>query len=193
MATSHPERVRAGGRSERIRQRVGRACLELLAEGVVELSPADVAQRAGVSRATIYRWWPTPSALAGEALAEHTGGRLDAPDTGSWTGDLHALARRLATFFADPVEVSLNAIMAGGRHRAFDETVLRHYEPLFDGWRAMVERARARGELREGVDADTVLMTLASPLLVQPLVFHRRPRDAEVDRIAALVVAATAA
>lgn len=96
-------------------------------------------------------------------------------------------ARRLAAFFNDPAEVALNAIMASGSAPDLDTLVLESYARLFDAWRAMVDRARARGELRPDVDADTVLLTVASPLLVIPLLFHRTVTPAELRRIAALV------
>lgn len=191
-ATEAPRRVRAGGRSERVRRQVAQACLDLLGEGNVDFGPLEVAQRSGVSRATIYRWWPTKSDLLREALEWHTR-HLDPPDTGSWAGDLRALTRQLAAFFSDPVEVSQNAIMASGQHPDYDALVLEWFEPLFDGWRAMVERAAVRGEVRADVDADTVLLMVASPLLMVPLLFHRRLTRTEVTRIADLAVAATTA
>jgi AcrR family transcriptional regulator len=184
-------RTRAGGRSERIRRQVGRACLALLAEGRVDVGPAAVAARAGVTRATIHRWWPTKAALLREALAEHTGHRLDPPDLGSWEADVRALTASLATFFADPVEVGQNAIMAGGRDPEYDEVVLEHYEPLFDSWREVVERARARGELRADLDADSVILTWVAPLVLVPLLFHRRLGRGELDRHVELLLAAT--
>jgi AcrR family transcriptional regulator len=190
-ASEAPQRVRAGGRSERVRRQVALACLDLLAEGNVDFGPLEVAQRSGVSRGTIYRWWPTKPDLLREALAWHTR-TLDVPDTGTWAGDLRALARQLAAFFSDPVEVSQNAIMASGQHPDFDALVLDYFAPLFDGWRALVERGRARGEVRADVDADTVMLMIASPLLMVPLLFHRRLTRTEVARIADLAIAATA-
>jgi AcrR family transcriptional regulator len=183
------ERIRTGGRSERVRQQVGQACLALLSDGQTDFGPADVALRSGVSRATVYRWWPTKADLLREAIAMHTGRRLDPPDTGSWRGDLRALARKLAAFFSDPVELALDAIMASGSAPDFDALVLETFEPVFVAWRALVERARDRGEVRAGVDSDTVLLSLASPLLVMPLLFHRTPTPTEVRRIADLVYA----
>jgi AcrR family transcriptional regulator len=185
------ERVRAGGRSERVRRQVGAVSLEMLAEGRLDLTPAEVALRSGVSRTTVYRWWPTKPALVREALAVHTERRVEPPDTGTWRGDLVALADRLSTFFSDPVEVALNAIMASGSSPDFDQIVLDHFAPVFAAWRDMVERARARGELRDNVDADTALLTLASPLLTVPLLFHRTPSPDEVRRIADTVYAGT--
>lgn len=183
-------RVRAGGRSERVRRRVAEATLGLLGEGRADFGPAEVAARAGVSRATLHRWWPTKADLVREALTQHTG-RLDPPDTGSWEGDLRALVAQLAAFFADPVEVSQNAIMASGRHPDYDALVLEHYGPRFAAWRAVVERGRARGEVRPDLDPDLVVAMLASPLLVGPLVLHHTPDPADLDRIADFVLAAT--
>ena len=174
-----------------MRRQVGKASLALLAEGRLELTPAEVAQRSGVSRTTVYRWWPNKPALVREALAVHTDRRVDPPDSGTWRGDLDTLARQLSRFFSDPVEVALNAIMASGSSPEFDALVLDHFAPVFDAWRAMIERARSRGELRPNVDADTVLFTLASPLLAIPLLFHRTPSPAQVRRIVETVYAAT--
>jgi AcrR family transcriptional regulator len=181
------ERVRSGGRSERVRRRVGETCLALLAEGRTDFGPAEVASRSGVSRATLHRWWPAKADLLREALAVHTEHRIDPPDTGSWHGDLHELASRLTVFFSDPTEVALNAIMAGGSAPDFDALVLERFAPVFDAWRAMVERARKRGEVRADVDKDAVLYALTSPLLVIPLLFHRTPTTDEVRDIVALV------
>ena len=97
------------------------------------------------------------------------------------------LADRLATFFSDPAEVAMSAIMASGAAPDFDALVLEQYEPVFDAWRAMVERARARREVRADVDTDAVLLALASPLVVIPLLFHRAPTDAEVGRLVEIV------
>jgi hypothetical protein len=105
--------------------------------------------------------------------------------------DIDVLARELARFFSDPVEIALNAIMASGSSPDFDALVLDHFGPVFDAWRDMVERARNRGELRPNVDADTVLYTLTAPLLTIPLLFHRTPTPGQVRRIAETVYAGT--
>lgn len=173
-----------------MRRQVALACLELLAEGKVDLGPVEVAQRSGVSRATIHRWWPTTADLLRDALTEHTA-HLDPPDTGSWAGDVRALAAQLHEFFADPVEVGLNVVMASGQHAEYEHAVLEHYRPLFDAWRGIVERARARGELRDGVDGDVALLALGSPLVLLPLLLHQPPSAVQVTHLADLVITAT--
>jgi AcrR family transcriptional regulator len=184
-------RVRAGGRSEDVRRRVAQACLDLLGEGDAGFGLVDVARRAGVSRATLHRWWPTKADLLREALTLHTRDLAVAVDTGSWAGDVRALAHRLAVFFADPVEVTQNALMASGEHPDYTAAVLAHYATLFDDWRAMATRAGARGELADGVDVDATLLVLASPLVVVPLLYRRSVGEDELEQVISLVLRAT--
>jgi AcrR family transcriptional regulator len=184
-------RVRAGGRSEEVRRRVAEACLGFLAAGNVDFGPVDVARRSGVSRATIHRWWPRKSDFLREALSLHTRS-LGAPDTGSWARDVRSFAATLAAFFSDPVEVSQNALMATGAHPEYTAAVLEHYQAIFEDWRAMLERARGRGEVAADVDADAVLLTLVSPLVLVPLLYRRVLSKRELEGVVGLVLRATA-
>jgi AcrR family transcriptional regulator len=56
-------------RSARAREAIlGAAAALLLEHGLAAVSMDAVAARAGVSKATIYRWWPTKESLALDAL-----------------------------------------------------------------------------------------------------------------------------
>jgi hypothetical protein len=68
--------------------------------------------------------------------------------------------------------------------------VLEHYSPRFDAWKAVIERAQQRGELRDGLDADSILLALASPLLLGPLLFRMDLTADDLDRHTDLIVAA---
>ena len=62
--------------------------------GLGAVSMDAVAERAGVSKATIYRWWPTKETLALDALYnEWAPAERAHRDTGSLRGDLLALLR----------------------------------------------------------------------------------------------------
>src|ERR1700704_255725 len=66
--TAEPPR-RGRPRSEKARVAILEAAAELLlARGLSAVSMDAVAERAGVSKATIYRWWPTKETLALDAL-----------------------------------------------------------------------------------------------------------------------------
>lgn len=171
-------RQRAGGRSDRVRRQVAEAALELVLDGRVAPTPAEVAARAGVHRTTVYRWWPTPADLLEEALTLHTA-RLAVPDTGSWPGDVRALFEELARFFSDPVEVAMNAAMAGGGDPGFDALQVEHWLPIVERLSEVVERAKRRGEIEAHADAGLVLRLVISPLIVSTLLLHEAP-DADL-------------
>src|SRR5437764_6171627 len=82
-------------RSRQAHQAILDAAAALLPErGLAAVSMDAVAERAGVSKATIYRWWPTKEALALDALyTEWSAIRPFPRDTGSLRGDLLSLLR----------------------------------------------------------------------------------------------------
>jgi AcrR family transcriptional regulator len=85
--------TRGRPRSEPARRAILAAATELmLARGLSAVSMDAIAERAGVSKATIYRWWPTKETLALEALFDEWTVQPDVtPDTGSLHEDLLAL------------------------------------------------------------------------------------------------------
>src|SRR5580692_3235385 len=69
---------------------------KLLSEGGIGgVSIDEVSRRSGVSKTTIYRHWPSRSALLLDACSK-IGTRPEIPDTGSLKGDVTALATYLA-------------------------------------------------------------------------------------------------
>jgi AcrR family transcriptional regulator len=182
-SSERPTRYRSGGRSERVRHDVAEAVLALMREGRVGFSVAEVAERAGVHRTTVYRWWPTPADLVREALTIHTA-RLVVPDTGKWEDDIRALAFQLADFFSDPVEMAMNVTMAGGTQPDVDMVVIEHWMPVFREFARVVERAALRGEVRPDTDATVVLQLLVSPLLMHTVLLRSEPGQGLVRDLA---------
>ena len=77
-------------RSERSHQAIVVATLELLAEqGFQQLTMEQVARRAGVGKATIYRRWPAKADLVKDAI-RYFSAELPVPDTGTLAGDYAA-------------------------------------------------------------------------------------------------------
>jgi AcrR family transcriptional regulator len=167
------------------------ACLELLTEGVVELPVAEVAERSGVNRATVYRWWPTQTALLNDALSFHTRHRTEAPDTGTWAGDVRALMTQIAALLDEPVERALIATMATRRYPAFNELMRSSQRRALPAWHEAVARAVERGEVSRDVNAGAVLTMIISPLVTISLFEERRVTAREIDMFAELVRRAT--
>lgn len=137
------------------------AASELLAEkGLLGMSMEEVAARAGVGKATVYRRWPSRGALALDAFLVEFQSRLAPACTGSLRGDLRAAVRAwvraVATTRAGRMLVGLIAeaqrdpdLAVAWRERVFN--------PLRQHHRDIVDRAVRRGELPAGTDADLVL------------------------------------
>jgi AcrR family transcriptional regulator len=86
----------ADERVRRSKQAVLATTYQLLTEaGISGLSVDEVARRSGVAKTTIYRHWPSRSALVLDACSK-LGAKREAPDTGTLHGDLTALTSDLA-------------------------------------------------------------------------------------------------
>jgi len=72
------------------------AAYELMtASGLSGVSVDEVSRRSGVAKTTIYRHWPSRSALLLEACMQFAP-RLQGPNTGTFKGDLTAIAMAMA-------------------------------------------------------------------------------------------------
>ncbi|MEO8878726.1 MAG: TetR/AcrR family transcriptional regulator [Polyangiaceae bacterium] len=82
-------RARTGRkRSEASRAAILKAALELLHErSYAEVTADEIAERAGTSKQTMYRWWQSKADVVLEALREHAR-TIDAPELGSLEKDL---------------------------------------------------------------------------------------------------------
>jgi AcrR family transcriptional regulator len=167
--TAVPQRGRP--RSEKARTAIVEAAAELLLEqGLVPMSMDAVAARAGVSKATIYRWWPTKEALAMDALYDEWGGDPAVKETGSLRGDLLELLRPWARLVS---QRPYGRVIAGLLTAAqTDPAFAREYRDRF------VRPRRARGRLifrraieRGEIPADTKI-EVALDLLYGPI-YHR--------------------
>jgi AcrR family transcriptional regulator len=174
-----------------VRESVLRACLELLVEGVVELPVSDVAERSGVNRGTVYRWWPTPTDLLIDATAFHWNQHLDPPDTGSWEGDVRAVMALTAALVEEPVERAIISAVTTGRYPAFRDLVVDVWNQSLPAWYGMVERGIGRGEVRPEVDPDTVVSLMMSPLISRSLFGVSRTSPEQLENLIDLVCRAT--
>ena len=132
---------------------------ELLAEvGYESLRLDAVAARARASKATLYRHWPTKARLAAEAVRTCKGGTGTlVPDTGSLRGDLLAWFSELAettTGEDGPLLAGLVMAMRTDPDLAAEMRAMRTSKSPTA--RIICARARARGELRDGYDADLI-------------------------------------
>ncbi|MCW2907296.1 MAG: TetR family transcriptional regulator [Actinomycetia bacterium] len=175
-----PQRGRP--RSERARKAILEAAAELLlARGLSAVSMDAVAERAGVSKATIYRWWPTKETLALDALYTEWAAAVPYPrDTGSLRGDLLSLLRpwvRLAG--SRPYGRVVAALLTESQTDPVfaAEYRQRFVEPRRDQGREIFRRAIERGEVPPGTKVEVALDLLYGPIYHRLLHGHAPLND----------------
>lgn len=138
------------------RQAILDAARDVLAEvGYTSMTMDAVAQRAGSNRVLIYRVWDTKLALAADALFGSMGGAFDVPDTGSLEDDLRAFIAQHVERMSGPAYLkglpglTVELLNDPERYRWMHA---RFVQPSEDGYRTILERARARGEVADDVD-----------------------------------------
>ena len=146
------QKRRGRPRSEKARTAILDAATELLLEqGLEAVSMDEVAERAGVSKATIYRWWPSKETLALDALYhEWDTAPPEPPDTGSLRGDLLALLRPwIRRVRARPYGRVVAELVAEAQTDPEFASIYhaRFVAPRREPGRALLRRAIERGEL----------------------------------------------
>ncbi len=165
--TAAPARRRGRPRSERAQAAILHASAELILDhGLGDVSMDTIAERAGVSKATIYRWWPTKEALALDALyAEWE--PPEPTDTGTLRGDLlDLLLPWVRLVRARPYGRVIGTFITKARSDPgfAAEYVSRVVEPRRDAARALFTRAVQRGEIPAGTRVEVVLDLLYGAL-----------------------------
>jgi AcrR family transcriptional regulator len=180
MATERPQRGRP--RSETARKAIVEAAAELLlARGLSAVSMDVVAERAGVSKATIYRWWPTKESLALDVLSSEWAAVRPLPrDTGILRDDLLSLLRPWAKVAGSrPYGRVIGALITEARtDPAFAEEYRdRVVEPRRDLARVMFRRAVERGEIPADTKVEVALDLLFGSLYHRLLHGHAPLND----------------
>src|ERR1700690_201502 len=158
-----PKRYPGRPRSEQARVAILRSALKLLGKsGFSDLTIEDVAARAGVGKATVYRWWPNKAALIADAFANSTTRKLHFPDTGSVRTDMSQQMCQVVKVFLSRRGRILAAILAAGQSDAGLITAFRErfMKPRRREAYATLRRGILRGELRKDVDMDLLLDSL---------------------------------
>jgi AcrR family transcriptional regulator len=187
-----PQR-RGRPRSEKAKAAILEAAAELLlARGLSGVSMDAVAEQAGVSKATIYRWWPTKEALALDALYTEWAAAAPSPrNTGSLRGDLLALLRpwvRLAS--SRPYGRVIGALVTHARtDPAFGRIYLsRFLEPRREQGRAIFRRAIERGDLPPDAKIEVALDMVYGPLYHRLLHGHAPLSDSFVRDVVDIAI-----
>jgi AcrR family transcriptional regulator len=178
-------RPRDAGADERIRQA---AADLLLQRGFGRMTVDEVAEIAGVAKATVYRRYPSKEDLAADAMQRLFDVEVPVPDTGSIRADLEQVYADLVTFSRSEAGEAFLRLAAAECCR--DTRVAALYREMLltrlERGRILIDRAIERGEIRPDTDPEILFDWL--PGLVILRVLADRPLPALED-VPALVEA----
>jgi AcrR family transcriptional regulator len=175
-------------RDEAARGRVLASARQLVSElGPHVVTVDEIASAAGVGKQTIYRWWPSKSAVIMDALIELTDPvPTEFPDSAYEAIQLQM--RRVARMFSSRNGELIRELVADAQG---DPAVAKEFRDRFFAHRrargaATIAKGIADGELRADLDVGDALDILYSPLWLRLLIGHGATSQKAADRFLAM-------
>jgi AcrR family transcriptional regulator len=183
-ATEHKPRGRR--RSVVAESAILKATLHLLERQPLRKVTADaIARRAGVSKATIYKWWPNKSLVALDAYLAGMSEQVIMPNTGSAQLDFSTQLKSVMAFYMSPLGRLFGQFLAEGQS---DPTFLALFRERFlyarrNAARVMWQRGVERGEIRKDVNSELVLDLIYGPMIFRLLAGHGSLAESESEAL----------
>ena len=162
----HTDQPRPGRpRSEQARAAVLHAVDDLLVEvGYGAMTLKGIAERAGVGRQTVYRWWSTKAEILAEAVGYDAPQELAVTATGALSTDLRNFVEALRTFLTTSESgAAYRALLGEAQHDPAVAALLARDD--------VVSRSAREVITASAPDTSPELVETAALLLVGPVVF----------------------
>ena len=186
-------RGRGRPRDEVARSRILEAALELMEETSFSSTTSDaIAERAGASKATIYRWWPNKAAVLIEALREAVAHELPFPDTGNLREDIRVQLQNFVKLLTGRRGRTFKAFIAAAQSDPEVAEVFRTVwvMPRRALTRTLLEKHRDQRRLQSHADLEVIIDLLYGPFYLRILTGHGPLTAAYADSIAELALQA---
>jgi AcrR family transcriptional regulator len=152
---------------------------------------AAVAEAAGVTAPTVRLRWPTKAELVHDAIFTDAD-EPTVPDTGSLVGDVAEAVRQTLAHYSSPeMKAGLLGLAVDVRgdpdlRRRIDGRLRR---PAIKAFRALLERAMARGELEAlpRASAETLLEVIAGSIIMRVVMLQRSTAGMQEELVDLLV------
>jgi AcrR family transcriptional regulator len=192
---SVPSPARGRPRDPRTRAAILAAARSLLERGgLTAVTIEAIAQKAGVSRPTIYRYWSNAPAVAMAAFLEATGAPEAARSARTPHAALRAQLHAVADAFAAPTGRSVAAMVAAAQSETELAKAFRHefITRNRDATRLLLERCIEDKLVAPPADMELALDLIFGPLFYRLLMGHAPITRAFVDRLLDAVIPVSA-
>jgi AcrR family transcriptional regulator len=192
----NPARRAGRPRSEESRASILDAAYKSLRRTPVsEISTVHIARQAGVSTATVYRWWSTKEALLLDAFLYAVEHEVVFRREGLPLERLKEYILQVGRFFTGANGVVTARLLTAIQDNSIlrNDFLKRVYSPRDKEVRATVKEAIKRGDLPAELKINLFLDSIVGPLLARLLIRHERIDESYVVAVFDQVVAATRA
>jgi AcrR family transcriptional regulator len=160
------------------------AWAEVIEKGYGGLTVEGIAERAGVGKQTLYRWWPSKAAVLLEAVNTRSQRTSEFPDTGDILADIGGQIAGVAEFLAADGGAVQRALLAAAQSdpELAEEIRRQVIEPRTSACVRRLTKAQADGQLRPDVDPLDIVELVYAPLYYR-LILGTRPIGAADIRL----------
>nr|WP_251039245.1 TetR/AcrR family transcriptional regulator [Pseudomonas sp. ISL-88] len=169
----HVQNKRGRPRDEGTHKAILSAAYDLLLENGFDAVTVDkIAERAQVSKATIYKWWSNKAAVVMDSFLSTAADRLPVPDTGSAVNDILTHATNLARFLTSREGNVITELIGAGQLDAklAEEYRTRFFQPRRLQAKDLLVKGIQKGELRENLDIGVSIDLIYGPIFYRLLV-----------------------
>lgn len=180
------EKKKGRPRNAATEQAILAASYDLLLEtGFGAITVEKIAERAKVSKATIYKWWPNKAAVVMDSFLSAAMSRLPVPDTGSVLNDIIIQVSNLANFLISREGKVINELIAEGQSdvKLAEEYRTRYFNPRRLDSRRILERGVQRGELKKDLDIELCIDLIYGPVFYRLLITGEQLDQAFIESL----------
>jgi AcrR family transcriptional regulator len=167
----------------------------LRAKPVSAISTVHIARKAGVSTATVYRWWSTKEALLLDAFLNKADQELVLKSEGAPLERMKEYILQVGRFFTGDNGIVVARLLTAIQDNAIlrKEFLERVYSPRDQEVRSLVKEAVRLRQLPAAMEVSVFLDSIIGPLLARLLIRHEQIDEAFVAAVFDRVVAGTIA
>ncbi|GIZ99342.1 MULTISPECIES: TetR/AcrR family transcriptional regulator [Tsukamurella] len=173
-------------RSEEARVAVLRAVDDMLVEqGYAAMTMKGIAERAGVGRQTVYRWWSTKAEILLEASAADAVRELAVDPQPTPLADIECFLAAVVRFLTvSDAGLAYRALIGEAQHDAAVAALIAGADPLGDAAEAVIARVQDAGALPAAMDRRRAAAELVGPVVYRVLAQGWRGDAAEIRLLA---------
>jgi AcrR family transcriptional regulator len=177
-------------RSEESEEAILAATIQLLSEKPLrDISIEEIARKAGVGKATIYKWWPSRAYVALDAFLRKTNRMAPTPAMGSVRSDIREQLRALMVVYMSPAGHILGQFIAESQIDKNFASLFRErfIKPMREAIEIIFDRGVERGEIDQNLNRELVLDLIHSLAIYRLIVSHASLEDKLADEMVSIL------